>query len=154
MAQVTVEAKSNEVPAFTPLLDAVETVLGGLTGIVFTADALHTQTSHARQINERGGHLVIPVKGNQSTQLKALPWARIPAGHRHREAGHGRRETRTLKAVTVATPGGLSFPHAEQKGLGLNWGGAGQAAAQAVIEAGAHGRGRRSPGRSRLSSSR
>jgi len=117
LAQVTVEAKSNEIPAFTPLLDAVQTVLGSLTGIVFIADALHTQTAHARQIAERGGHLMIPVKGNQPTlhaQLKSLPWARIPAGHRRREAGHGRRETRTLKAVTLATPGGLPFPHAQQ----------------------------------------
>jgi predicted transposase YbfD/YdcC len=117
LAQVTVEAKSNEIPAFAPLLDAVQTVLGSLIDIVFTADALHTQTGHAREIAERGGHLMIPVKGNQPTlhaQLKSLPWAQIPAGDRRREHGHGRRETRTLKAVTLATPGGLSFPHAEQ----------------------------------------
>src|SRR5215212_9466109 len=30
LAQVTVNAKSNEIPAFTPLLDAVEQVLGSL----------------------------------------------------------------------------------------------------------------------------
>jgi predicted transposase YbfD/YdcC len=37
-------------------------------------------------------------------------------GHRgwRRERGHGRRETRTIKAVTIQTPGGLSFPHAQQ----------------------------------------
>ncbi len=38
----------------------------------------------------------------------------MPVGDRRREVGHGRKETRTVKAVTVATPGGLGFPHAEQ----------------------------------------
>jgi predicted transposase YbfD/YdcC len=117
LAQITVAAKSNEIPAFTPLLDAVEAVLGSLDGVVFVADALHTQTSHATEIAARGADLLIPVKGNQPTvfaQLKTLPWAEVPVGDRRREAGHGRRETRTVKAVTVATPGGLLFPYAKQ----------------------------------------
>ncbi|MEU3458088.1 ISAs1 family transposase [Micromonospora sp. NPDC006766] len=117
LAQVTVAAKSNEIPAFTPLLDAVEAVLGSLNGLVLVADALHTQTSHATELAGRGAYLLIATKGNQPTvfaQLKALPWAQVPVGDRRREAGHGRRETRTVKAVTVATPGGLLFPHAHQ----------------------------------------
>jgi predicted transposase YbfD/YdcC len=117
LAQVTVAAKSNEIPAFTPLLDAVERVLGSLEGLLFVADALHTQTGHANEIAERGGHLLIPVKGNQPTlhtQLKTLPWAQIPIGNQSRDRGHGRRETRTVKAVTVNTPGGILFPHAHQ----------------------------------------
>jgi hypothetical protein len=104
LAQVTVSAKSNEIPAFTPLLDAVEQVLGSLRDLIFVADALHTQTSHAHEIARRGAHLLIPAKGNQPrlfAQLKTLPWAQIPIGHQTREAGHGRRETRTVKAVTV-----------------------------------------------------
>jgi len=117
LAQVTVDAKSNEIPAFTPLLDAIEEVLGGLAGVLFLADALHTQTSHAQQITARGAHLLLQAKGNQPTlhtQLKALPWAQIPAGNRTREQGHGRKETRTVKAVTLHTPGGIAFPHAQQ----------------------------------------
>jgi predicted transposase YbfD/YdcC len=47
-------------------------------------------------------------------QLKGLPWAQVPVGDRRTDTGHGRRETRTVKALTVATPGGLGFPHAEQ----------------------------------------
>ncbi len=31
-----------------------------------------------------------------------------------RDRGHGRRETRTVKAFTLATPGGIGFPHAQQ----------------------------------------
>jgi hypothetical protein len=117
LAQVQIAAKSNEIPAFTPLLDRVATQLGSLAGVLVVADALHAQVDHAEQVAARGGHLLVPVKANQPTlfaQLKALPWAQVPAGDRHRDAGHGRRETRTVKAVTVATPGGLGFPHAEQ----------------------------------------
>jgi predicted transposase YbfD/YdcC len=117
LAQVTVDAKSNEIPAFAPLLDAVQAVLGTLAGVLFIADALHTQTGHARQIAKRGAHLLIQVKGNQPTlyaQLKALPWPQVAAGDRTRDRGHGRRETRTVKAVTLRTPGGIGFPHAEQ----------------------------------------
>jgi predicted transposase YbfD/YdcC len=117
LAQVTVHAKSNEIPAFTPLLDAIEQVLGSLQDLIFVADAMHTQTGHANEIAARGAHLLIPVKGNRPTlhaQLKTLPWTQIPIGHQTRDRGHGRRETRTVKAVTVTTPGGILFPHAEQ----------------------------------------
>ncbi|WP_433261511.1 ISAs1 family transposase [Actinosynnema sp. CS-041913] len=117
LAQVTVNAKSNEIPAFTPLLDAVHRVVGTLEGVVFVADALHTQAGHAHQVATRGAHLMTAVKGNQPTlftQLKSLPWPKIPVGDRTRDRGHGRRETRTVKAVTPHTPGGIAFPHAEQ----------------------------------------
>jgi predicted transposase YbfD/YdcC len=117
LAQVTVNAKSNEIPAFAPLLDAVERLLGSLQDLVFVADALHTQVGHANEIAARGAHLLIPAKGNQPrlfAQLKALPWAQIPIGHQTRQTGHGRRETRTVKAITVTTPGGIGFPHAVQ----------------------------------------
>ncbi|GAA2615847.1 hypothetical protein GCM10010399_53510 [Dactylosporangium fulvum] len=117
LAQVIVSAKSNEIPAFTPLLDAIERLLGSLQDLIFVADAMHTQTGHANEIAARGAHLLIPVKGNRPTlhaQLKTLPWTQIPIGHQTRDCGHGRRETRTVKAVTVTTPGGIGFPHAEQ----------------------------------------
>jgi predicted transposase YbfD/YdcC len=117
LAQVTVDAKSNEIPAFTPLLDAVHNVVGSLKGIVFVADALHTQTGHAQQVAAHGAHLITAVKGNQPklfAQLKSLPWPQIPAGDRTRSRGHGRRETRTVKALTLRIPGGILFPHAQQ----------------------------------------
>jgi predicted transposase YbfD/YdcC len=117
LAQVTVGTKSNEITSFAPLLDAVEVVLGTLAGVLFIADALHTQTGHADEVAARRAHLMVQVKGNQPTlfkQLKRLPWAQIPVGDRTRDRGHGRRETRTVKAVTVATPGGIAFPHAQQ----------------------------------------
>jgi predicted transposase YbfD/YdcC len=117
LAYVQIAVKSNEIPAFAPLLDRVAAQLGSLAGVVFVADAMHAQTEHAREVAARGGCLMVAVKANQPrlfTQLKALPWAHVPVGDRRREAGHGRRETRTVKALTVATPGGLGFPHAQQ----------------------------------------
>jgi hypothetical protein len=60
---------------------------------------------------------MVRIKGNQPTvlrHLKTLPWAQVSVGHRSSERGHGRRDTRTLKAVTVGTPEGLGFPHAAQ----------------------------------------
>ncbi len=92
-------------------------MLGSLAGVVIVADALHAQVGHVNQVTARGAHLMVTVKANQPTllqHLRTLPWAQIGVGHRTQERGHGRRETRTLKAVTVDTPGGLGFPHAAQ----------------------------------------
>jgi predicted transposase YbfD/YdcC len=117
LAQVQIAAKSNEIPAFAPLLDRVEHLLGSLTGVIIVADALHAQTAHAREVASRGAHLMVTVKANQPTLhslLKALPWAEVPVGDQRRDKGHGRKETRTVKALTDRTPGGLGFPHAEQ----------------------------------------
>jgi predicted transposase YbfD/YdcC len=117
LAQVQIAAKSNEIPAFAPLLDRVQQLLGSLTGMIIVADALHAQTGHAREVAARGAHLMVTIKANQPTLhslLKALPWAAVPVGDQRRDHGHGRRETRTVKALTDRTPGGLGFPHAEQ----------------------------------------
>jgi predicted transposase YbfD/YdcC len=117
LAQVQIAAKSNEIPAFAPLVDKVAAQLGSLQGVLFVADALHAQTGHATRVAAAGGELMVSVKGNQPTlfaQLKALPWGQVPVGDRRREHGHGRRETRTVKAVTVGTPDGLGFPHGQQ----------------------------------------
>jgi predicted transposase YbfD/YdcC len=78
---------------------------------------MHTQTDHTQQITARGAGLLLQAKGNQPTlhtQLKALPWAQIPVGDRTRDRGHGRTETRTVKAVALHTPDGIAFPHAQQ----------------------------------------
>lgn len=117
LAQVQVAAKSNEIPAFAPLLEQIAARLGGLAGVVIVADALHTQVAHARAVAAAGGDLYVSVKANQPTlytQLKRLPWAQVPIGDQHHDTGHGRRETRTVKALTLQTPGGIGFPHAQQ----------------------------------------
>ena len=83
--------------------------------MVITADALHTQREHVAALHARGAHWVLTVKGNQPTlhrQLAELPWRQVGEGHRSTETGHGRREIRVLKVVTIAA--GIAFPHARQ----------------------------------------
>src|SRR6266542_4493140 len=90
LAQVRIAAKSNEIPAFTPLLRLVAAQLGSLKDVLVVADALHAQTGHAELLAAAGGHLMAAVKGNQPTlfaQLKALPWAQVPVGDQTRESG-------------------------------------------------------------------
>ncbi|MFK0108645.1 ISAs1 family transposase [Streptomyces sp. NPDC091217] len=103
-------AKSNEIPAFAPLLARFD-----LRGVVVTADAMHTQRKTAKKIVAAGGHYLLVAKGNQEKlqrQLRRLPWKQIPLLDRTCTAGHGRREVRRLKVCTVQA--GLLFPHAVQ----------------------------------------
>jgi predicted transposase YbfD/YdcC len=113
LGQVGVDAKAGEINRFTPLLDTLTGL--DLTGTVITADALHTQREHVADLHARGAHWVLTVKGNQPRlrrQLAELPWREVPEGHRSTETGHGRREIRVLKVVTIAA--GIAFPHAAQ----------------------------------------
>ncbi|MEU2776569.1 ISAs1 family transposase [Streptomyces sp. NPDC007162] len=110
IAQRQVAAKSNEIPAFAPLLDRID-----LRGVVVTADAIHTQRAHAEHAIAASGHYLLVVKGNQKKlrkQLRGLPWRQIPLQARTTGSGHGRREVRRLKVCTVRP--GLFFPHAVQ----------------------------------------
>jgi predicted transposase YbfD/YdcC len=113
LGQVDVEGKTNEITAFTPLIDTLTGI--DLAGAVITADALHTQREHVTDLAARGAHWVLSVKGNQPRlrrQLAALPWRQVEIAHRGAATVHGRREIRTLKVVTIAA--GIEFPHATQ----------------------------------------
>ncbi len=113
LGQVDVEGKTNEITAFAPLLDTLTGI--DLTGVVITADALHTQREHVADLRVRGAHWVLTVKGNQPRlrrQLAGLPWRGVEADHRSAQTAHGRREIRTIKIVTIAA--GIEFPHATQ----------------------------------------
>ncbi len=106
IAQKQVEAKSNEIPAFAPLISGLD-----LRAVVVTADALHTQTDHARQVVAAEADQLFIIKGHQPTlhrQPKDLPWRDVPLNHRTKESAHGRGEIRRLKACTVRP--GLLFP--------------------------------------------
>ena len=110
LGQVEVDAKTNEIPMFSTLLDRLD-----VAGAVITADALHAQREHATYLAGRGAHYLLIIKRNQPglhAQLAALPWRDVPVAHTQRERGHGRTERRTLKVTEVAA--GLAFPHAAQ----------------------------------------
>ena len=83
LGQVDVEGKTNEITAFAPLLDTLTGI--DLTGVVITADALHTQREHVADLRVRGAHWVLTVKGSQPRlrrQLAGLPWRGVEADHR------------------------------------------------------------------------
>ncbi|MGW0886332.1 ISAs1 family transposase [Streptomyces sp. NPDC002671] len=110
LAQREVNATSNEITAFQPLLAPLD-----LTEAVVTFDAMHTQVEHARfLVEDKHAHYIALVKGNHPTlhaRLKSLPWKDVPLMGKTRATAHGRDEIRRVKAATVAE---LPFPHAEQ----------------------------------------
>jgi hypothetical protein len=56
--------------------------------------------------NEIGAHWTLIVKGNRpylDKQLAGLPWKAVPDATRDDDRGHGRREIRTLKILTIPT---------------------------------------------------
>ena len=105
-----VDVKHNETSHFTELLDPLD-----LDGAVVTFDALHTVRANLDWLaGEKKAHYIAVVKKNQPllhAQIRALPWRQVPAGSITRGTGHGRAETRTLKAAHVSR---LDFPHARQ----------------------------------------
>jgi predicted transposase YbfD/YdcC len=105
-----VDVKHNETSHFTALLEPLD-----LDGAVVTFDALHTVRANLTWLaDEKKGHYIAVVKQNQPllhARVRALPWRQVPAGSTTRETGHGRTETRTLKAAHVSR---LDFPHARQ----------------------------------------
>jgi predicted transposase YbfD/YdcC len=111
LASTDVDSKTNEITRFDTLLDQI----GDLRGVVVTADALHCQRDHVAYLAGRGAHWILTVKGNQPTlhqQLAGLLWRQTPEADRTADRGHGRREIRTLKILSVAA--GIEFPHAAQ----------------------------------------
>jgi predicted transposase YbfD/YdcC len=116
LAQRQIASKSNEIPAFAPLLDSIE-----LLGTVITGDALHTQHAHGRYLRERGAHYLAIVKKNHPglyAQVRKLPWVDIPLGHRTRDRAHHRDEIRRLK---VAAFRHLDYPGACQAVQIVRW---------------------------------
>lgn len=107
-----IDVKHNETSHFTELLDPMD-----LQDVAVTFDALHTVRANLDWlVTDKKAHYIAVVKKNQPllhAKLKALPWKKIPAGITTRETGHGRTETRALKAVHIDRLG-IDFPHARQ----------------------------------------
>jgi predicted transposase YbfD/YdcC len=108
--QLEVDVKHNETSHFTALLEPLD-----LAGAVVTFDALHTVRANLNWLaDEKKGDYIAVVKQNQPrlyARVTALPWRQIPVGSTARDSGHGRIETRTLKAAHVSH---LDFPRSRQ----------------------------------------
>lgn len=81
---------------YSPIVDSMSAL---------TADALRTQCEHARfLVEEKHAHDLLTVQRNQTrlhTLLRSLPWKQGTARRYDRDAGHGRRETRSARVLTV-----------------------------------------------------
>jgi predicted transposase YbfD/YdcC len=114
VSQLRVPDKTNEITAFTAVLAPFD-----LTGTVVTADALHTQRNHAKWLVEtKQAQYLLVVKSSQPqlhTALRALPWKEATARGYDREVGHGRRETRSERTLTVTSWAGTSRTWSRQR---------------------------------------
>ena len=110
LRQMSVDGKSNEIPAVPVLLQLLE-----LAGATVTMDAMHCQVETAQAILDRDADYILSAKDNQPTLHKYLQEkfahcneadAKPPGLTQHvtRERSHGRQELRhyyTLPATTT-----------------------------------------------------
>jgi predicted transposase YbfD/YdcC len=105
LAQVAVEAGSNEIPAIPALLRLLV-----LKGCIVTIDAIGCQTAIAQAIQAQGADYVLALKANQETLYQAVVAAfaegKASAGlsyrqdtHREVDKGHGRLEVRITTLI-------------------------------------------------------
>ncbi|GHE14700.1 ISAs1 family transposase [Streptomyces alanosinicus] len=116
LAQRQVADKSNEIPAFAPLLDTLD-----LTHTVITADALDTQHAHGTYLRERGAHYIAHVKANHPglfDRVRRLPWREITLDHYERTRAHHRQEIRRLKTAAFDH---IDYPDAKQALQVVRW---------------------------------
>jgi len=135
LGQAGVEAKTNEITCFVPLLHAIldsprarsdgdsdsdseeaeaEAEAEAEELVIVTADALHTQAGHVEAMNKLRVSWILDLKDNQPglyALADAHPWDDEPVLHATAEVGHGRHEIRTIR-VTSQVPGGITrrFP--------------------------------------------
>ncbi|EIJ34158.1 ISAs1 family transposase [Thiothrix nivea] len=101
LGQQRVDDKSNEITAIPKLLMQLN-----MTGAVVTLDAMGCQTAIARQIIDQQADYLLSLKGNQGTlhqdvklffeSANTCP----PIGHTRYDGGHGRIETRIVRATS------------------------------------------------------
>ncbi len=116
LAQCQIADKSNDIPAFQPLLDNID-----LTDSVITADALHTQHAHGTYLGTRGAHYIAQVKANHPglfDRVRHLPWQEITLDHYERTRAHHRKEIRRLKTASFAH---IDYPDARQALQAVRW---------------------------------
>jgi predicted transposase YbfD/YdcC len=118
LAQRQVDHKSNEITAARPLLEPLD-----LTGVLVTADAIHTQRELADWlVSVKHGHYLFIVKANQPTLYEAVQVALSGPDttfanrmFSQTNRGHGRVETRTIRTASLADLNiSIDFPHAAQ----------------------------------------
>jgi predicted transposase YbfD/YdcC len=106
IAQASVDAKTNEIPALRDLLAQL-----AIQGCLIIADALHTQTATAQLILDQQAHFLLTVKGNTPSLLdacQAMPWTATKQ-RRLVDDSHGRHTVRSIR-ILVPGAGEIDFP--------------------------------------------
>ena len=112
-AQRPVDVKTNEIPVFRQLLKKIPDQ--DLAGAVVTADQMHTQREHARQIAARDAYFVFTIGENQPglfDAADALCWKSVAVEAWTADRGHGRVDVRTIKTMPATARIAALFPHA------------------------------------------
>jgi predicted transposase YbfD/YdcC len=105
VALLPIAGKGFEPKAFRSWL-AEQKASGGVTGCLLTADALHTQTAVCKAIRKADADYLLVAKRNQRSLREDISYlfSRVPdfwfpeRQARQTNAGHGRIETRTVRA--------------------------------------------------------
>jgi len=101
LGQEKVDLKSNEITAIPKLLEKLN-----IKGSVVTMDAMGCQTKITQQIIDNSADYMINLKGNQGLLHKDVKLffeseeTSPPVSHETFDAGHGRFETRTIRATS------------------------------------------------------
>ena len=115
-AQLPVDAsKTNEIPVFRELLRKIPAA--DLKGAVITADQMHTQRKHARQVDAAGAFFIFTIGENQPLLFDAadaLPWKSVAGEDWTVDRGHGRIDVRTIKTLPPTGRIKALFPHVRQ----------------------------------------
>jgi len=102
LGQQKVDDKSNEITAIPKLLMRLD-----IRGAVVTLDAMGCQTKVAQQIVDQGADYMLSLKGNQGNlhadvkEFFETESTCPPIGHESYDGGHGRIETRTVRASSA-----------------------------------------------------
>ena len=103
-AQLPVNAKkTNEILVFRDLLKKIPE--GDLRDAVISADQMHTQRKHAKDIRAAGAIFIFTIGGNQEKLFDAadaLPWRAFAGEAWTVDRGHGRIDARTVKTLPPA----------------------------------------------------
>lgn len=105
--QMSVDGKSNEIPAVPNLLELME-----IQGAVITLDAMHCQKETAKAITDKKADYILTVKGNQKNLAKAIGERFVAYGeadhqveglrrHVTVENSHGREERREYYCIAI-----------------------------------------------------
>jgi predicted transposase YbfD/YdcC len=117
LGQRQIADKSNETPAFIPLMTDI-----GLKNTVITADAAHTHHAKGAWLRERNAHHIAVVKATNHPgllgRLKRLPRPDIRLDHYDKTKGHHRVEIRRLKTAAFRH---LDYPDTRQTLQVMRW---------------------------------